>query len=78
MKIFANAVKEVLAGNLRALNEAFVWSESKEGHDYWADIYIKSTLPKDARAKLQAMIRPRGFAALASSESVVKSEDSDA
>lgn len=68
MIISGKSLKKVLDGDMVSLWSAFTWEHSEEGHDYWLHVTKQKTLPKEARAKLLAMLELaaplRGFAAM--------------
>jgi len=35
MNICTDAIREVLAGDVKELISAFVWDETPQGHDFW-------------------------------------------
>ena len=50
-------IKDLLDGGLIPTNltQAFTWSSSKEGDDYWRQFYKTNTLSNEARIKLLKM-----------------------
>ena len=49
-------IKSALNGDMNALEDAFDWSSSPQGHDFWEAQYESGQLTTEGRAALEAML----------------------
>jgi len=49
-------IRQVLACDIEALADAFTWSDSPQGYDFWDAQYESGQLTPEGRAALEAML----------------------